>query len=83
LEFSTQPFDVPRRQVVQLNSMFGMPVYRWLPARTKIESHFLMFYTRTPEGMQKIDDVRLENGQIVIDDRTTNKHIALKASASI
>jgi len=80
VEFSTQPFDVPRREVVQLNSMFGSPVYRWLPARGKIGSRFLMFYGRTPEGMRKIDDVRLENGEIVIEDHKANKRLALTAS---
>jgi len=83
LEFSTQPFDVPRREVVQLNSMFGVPVYRWLPARTKIESRFLMFYAHTPEGMRKVDDVRLENGKIIIEDRKANKQVTLRASLPI
>ena len=83
LEFSTQPFDVPRREVVQLNSMFEAPVYRWLPARTTIDSSFLMFYTHTPEGMREIDDVRLENGKILIEDRTANKQVALSASLPI
>ena len=63
MEFSTQPYDVPRREVVQLNSMFGAPVYRWLPAKTKIESRFLMFYAHTPEGFTKVDDVRLRKRQ--------------------
>jgi hypothetical protein len=83
LEFSTQPFDVPRRQVVLVNSMFGAPVYRWLPAHGKIESHFLMFYTRTPKGMHKIGDVRLENGRIIIEDHEAKKQITLKASEPI
>ena len=83
MEFSTQPYDVPRRQVVQLNSMFGAPVYRWLPARAKIESHFLMFYTRVPEGMRNIDDVRLENGRIIIEDQKAHKQVTLKASLPI
>ncbi|HET9320747.1 MAG TPA: hypothetical protein VFO27_13260 [Bryobacteraceae bacterium] len=83
LEFSTQPFDVPRRVVVQLNSMFGAPVYRWLPARTKIESRFLMFYARAPEGMHEVDDVRLENGRIIIQDLKAKKQLALKASLPI
>jgi hypothetical protein len=83
LEFSTQPFDVPRRQMVQLNSMFGAPVYRWLPARSKIESSFLMFFTHTPEGMREVDDVRLENGKIVIEDRKANKQVTLGASLPI
>ncbi|MGH9722469.1 MAG: hypothetical protein ACRD8O_19835, partial [Bryobacteraceae bacterium] len=62
LEFSTQPYDVPRREAIQTSSMFEAPTYRWLPAKSKIESRFLMFYTRTPDGMTKIDDVRLDNG---------------------
>jgi hypothetical protein len=83
LEFSTQPYDVPRREVVQLNSMFGTPVYRWLPAKTKIESRFLMFYARTPEGFTKVDDVRLENGKITIEDHKAHKQVTLTASLPI
>lgn len=83
LEFSTQPFDVPRREVVQLNSLFGSPVYRWLPALSKIESRFLMFYTHVPEGFRKVDDVRLENGKILIEDRKAHKQVTLAASLPI
>jgi hypothetical protein len=83
LEFSTQPFDVPRRQVVQSNSMFSTPVYRWLPARTKIESRFLMFYARTPEGMHKVDNVWLEDGRIIIEDQKAKKQMTLKTSERI
>jgi hypothetical protein len=83
MEFSTQPFDVPRREVMQLNSLFGTSVYRWLPARTKIESRFAMFYAHTPEGMRKVDDVRMENGKIVITDRKANKQVTLTASLPI
>ncbi len=80
MEFATQPFDVPRREVVQLNSMFGAPVFRWLPARTKIESRFLMFYTHTPDNFHKVDDVRLENGKIIIEDHKTHQQVTLAAS---
>lgn len=80
LEFSTGPFDVPRREVIQLNSLFGAPVYRWLPARAKIASDFLMFYARTPEGFLRIDDVKMENGRILIEDRTARKQMTLTAS---
>jgi hypothetical protein len=83
MEFSTQPYDVPRREVVQLNSMFGAPVYRWLPAKTKIESRFLMFYAHTPEGFTKVDDVRFENGKITIEDHKAHKQVTLTASLPI
>ena len=69
LEFAVQPFDMPRRDVIQQNTLLGAPTYRWLPAKSTITANFLMFYTRTPEGMRRVDDVRLENGQIIIEDR--------------
>jgi hypothetical protein len=80
LEFATQPYDVPRRQVLSEGPLFGVPTYRWLPARSKIRTSFLMFYARVPEGFDKVDDVRLENGQIVVENRRTNRRVTLTAS---
>jgi hypothetical protein len=80
LEFSTQPFDVPRRQAVQTATMFDAPTYRWLPAKSKIESQFLMFLARVPEGFRKVDEVTLENGRIVLEDRKSRKRVELAAS---
>jgi hypothetical protein len=68
LEFSTMPFDVPRREAVQTNAMFGTPTYRWLPARSTISSRFLLFWTRTPAGFARITDVRLDGGAITVRD---------------
>jgi hypothetical protein len=83
LEFSTQPFDVPRREAIGSAPLFGAPMYRWLPAKSAIETRFLLFYARTPEGLRKVDDVRLENGKIVIEDRAAGKTIALAASQGL
>jgi len=80
IEISTQPYDVSRHDAVSTGSMFGTPTYRWLPAKSKIESRFLLFYTRVPDGFRKIDDVRIENGRIVIEDRGAKKQITLAAS---
>ena len=78
LEFSTQPFDVPRREAIQLGSLFGAPTYRWLPAKSKLESAFLMFYVQTPQGFSKVEDARLEDGRIVIEG--SGKKLSLSAS---
>jgi hypothetical protein len=83
LEFSTQPFDVPRREAIGTGTMFGAPVYRWLPAKSAIETRFLMFYARTPEGMTRVDDVRVEGGFLVIEDRTSGKSLRLAASLGL
>lgn len=66
LEFSTQPYDLPRRDMVSLGRMFGTPTFRWLPAKSRIASRFLLFWTQTPAGLRHVEDVRLEAGRIVI-----------------
>jgi hypothetical protein len=80
MEFATQPYDLPRRETVQTNSMFGAPTYRWLPAKSKIESRYLLFYTQAPDGFHKVDDVRLDGGKLIIEDHKAKKQITLDAS---
>jgi len=79
IEFSTQPFDVSRRESVDAHEMFGTPTYRWLPAKSRLESRFLAFYTRVPDGFTAIADVTLENGQLVIRSQA-GETLKLKAS---
>lgn len=80
LEFGTQPFDVSRRETVDTGKLFGQARFRWLPAKGKIGTRFLMFYTRVPEGFNKVDDVRHEGGKLVIEDKTAGKSITLAAT---
>jgi hypothetical protein len=48
VEFATQPFDLPHRDMVELNRMFDSSVYRWLPAKSKIATRFLLFLCEEP-----------------------------------
>ena len=77
MEFGTQPYDVPRREAVGMGKMFDTPTYRWLPAKGKIQTRFVMFYMRIPEGFTKVDEVTMENGQIVVTDRAAGKQVRL------
>ena len=52
-------------------------------SKSKIESHFIAFYSRVPGGFGKVDDVRVENGQIVIVDNGSNKRAMLAASRGL
>lgn len=45
----------------------------WLPAKSKITTHLVMFYSRVPEGFARVHDFRLENGQIIVADDTAKK----------
>ena len=83
LEFSTQPFDLTRADVLKNGPLFDSPVLRILPAKSTIVSSFLMFFTAVPEGFLKVDDVELTGGKLVIVDRGNKKTVALAASRSL
>jgi hypothetical protein len=42
-----------------------------------------MFYTAVPEGFQKVDDVQLTGGKLIIEDRANKKTITLAASRQL
>jgi hypothetical protein len=83
MEFGTQPFDVSRREAVTTGTMFGVPTYRWLPANSKITSRFLVFYTLVPQGLQRVDDVHIENHQIIVEDRSAHKVVRLPVTPDL
>ena len=63
-----------------MGTLLGAPTFRWLPAKSKITTRFAMFYTKIPPGMSKIDDVRLEGGKIIVEDRAAGRQVVLAAS---
>ena len=77
LELSTQPFDLPRRTVIDQNNLWGTLLYRWLPAKSKISSRFALFFAHAPAGMTRVDDVRWESGVLIIEDRAAGKTLRL------
>jgi hypothetical protein len=43
MEFGASPIPEPRRKMIERNALFGMPSYRWLPARGKASVDYLAF----------------------------------------
>ena len=80
MEFGTQPYDVPRREAISMGSLFGTPAFRWLPAKSKIGTRYLMFYTRVPEGFTQVDDVQQQGGELIITDSKSRQTVRLAAS---
>jgi hypothetical protein len=62
--------------------LFDTPWFRWLPAKSRIETRFLVFYTKVPEGFRKVDEVIIQSGKIRVVDFKAQKEIALEASLS-
>ena len=82
MEFSSQPFDISHRDTVAMSPLFGVPTFSWLPAKSKIESHFVIFYTPVPEAFTMIDDVTLKDGKLTIVDHSGNT-LVLTASRGL
>ncbi len=83
LEFGTQAFDLPRRQVITENRIFGELLYRWLPAKSKIESTYLMFWARTPDGFEGVDEVELSGGALTLTDQGSGRRLALRTRQTL
>jgi hypothetical protein len=79
---SSQPFDMSRREMVDMHELFGVPTYRWLPAKSKIRTRFLLFYTKVPSDFGVVVDVYLENGQVKIKEKG-GRIMVLDASLAI
>jgi hypothetical protein len=79
MEFSSQPFDISHHDTVAMSPLFGVPTFRWLPAKSKIESRFLLFYAKVPKGFTKIDDVTMQGGKLTIVDHS-GETVVLAAS---
>jgi hypothetical protein len=37
MEFGVSPFPETRRQMIERGQLFGVPAYRWIPAKTRVE----------------------------------------------
>jgi hypothetical protein len=68
LEFGMQPYDATKEEVVALSPLFGTPTFRWLPAKSKLSTRFLMFAAKVPPGFDRVTDVRVGGGKIRIVD---------------
>lgn len=79
LEFSTQPYDIPRREAVGMHRLFDAPTYRWLPAQSTVQTSFMLIYTRVPDGFVQVKDVRVSGGTITFED-ATGRSVAVRAS---
>lgn len=83
LEFGTQAFDLPRREVVTEGRKFGQLLYRWLPARSTIEASYLLFWARTPEGFQGVDAAIWSDGEVRLEDRRSGQTMTLRAGGRL
>ncbi|MBY0507180.1 MAG: aldose 1-epimerase family protein [Bryobacteraceae bacterium] len=66
IEFGMQPYDMTKRELVAMSPLFGQPTFRWLGARAKLATRYLMFITEVPASFHRVDDVQLQDGKLTI-----------------
>jgi hypothetical protein len=49
MEFGVSPMPETRRQMIERGSMFGVPAYRWIPARKSVQVHYIAFIRSRPK----------------------------------
>lgn len=62
MEFGASPFPESRRAATERGHLFGVPTYRWLPARAKLEVEYLAFLRRTEAPVESARDAIGEVG---------------------
>jgi hypothetical protein len=48
MEFGASPMPETRRQMIERGSLFGVPAYRWISARTKVRADYCAFLSVAP-----------------------------------
>jgi len=61
MEFGASPMPEPRRAMIERNSLFGVPGYRWIPARQQVRVDYCAFIGLA-EGVP--DEVRWDGDRV-------------------
>ncbi|MEO7145144.1 MAG: DUF4432 family protein [Bryobacteraceae bacterium] len=55
MEFSASPYPETRRQMIGRNGMYGVPGYRWIPARTQARVDYCAFVTTAAKIPERVE----------------------------
>jgi hypothetical protein len=80
IEFGTTPFAEGLKRSVERGSLFGVPSFRWMRARERAKTSFLLFVAEIPEGFAGVADVAVRDSALEIAERGTDRRITLPAS---
>ncbi len=64
IEFGASPFAEARRSMIQRASVFGTPVYRWLPAKATLHADYLAFAFQSGEMPEELVSVLQDRGMV-------------------
>lgn len=66
IEFGTTPFDEGLRRSIERGRWLGATAYRWIDARQRLTTKYLIFLAEIPRGFPGVADLQLQNEAIVL-----------------
>ena len=60
MEFGASPVAESRRQMIDRNSMFSVPAYRWIPAKTKLHAEYFAFVTTAESIPNSLEELQVD-----------------------
>ena len=78
IEFGTSPVDEGLRKSVERGQMFGVPSYRFIAAKQRLSTTFTIFLTEIASGFGGVQDVREQNGAIVVTERGSSRTVSVR-----
>lgn len=60
MEFGASPFPETRRQMIERREMYGVPAYRWIPAKSRVKVEYYAFITqasRIPNTLEEAESL--------------------------
>ncbi|HEV2688009.1 MAG TPA: hypothetical protein VGV35_05630 [Bryobacteraceae bacterium] len=59
MEFGASPIPESRRKMIDRHSMFGVPAYRWIPAKTKVQAGYWAFLTPADSIPNSLEELQV------------------------
>lgn len=59
MEFGASPIPESRRKMIERNSLFGMPCYRWIPAKAKVTVEYFAFITAADSIPNSLEELQV------------------------
>jgi hypothetical protein len=59
MEFGASPIPESRRKMIDRQAMFGMPCYRWIPAKTKVRADYWAFIATADSIPNSLEELQV------------------------
>ena len=59
MEFGASPVAESRRKMIDRNTLFGVPGYRWIPAKTKLHAEYWAFLAKADSIPNSLEELQV------------------------